>query len=471
MQLKKLFAPLVGPHSASLPFVIASAGLLTAGLAASPADAADLDGLILVSDFGLPGVRIFDPSSNTIVFDYLTEQTTIENCNSDKVSCIPIGGVYTRVGDEDFIDAAVSVYDRRPTAPKDVKYSTQIQRIKIGTTPRLIWSIKKLDFSAIPDGLSYCDPAKRGGDSKCFPQLVHSIQIMDDRPTEKKVTLVMAEMMNHRITQVTLDYNGGNTVAKVDWVLGATSPDWPDYANPNGLQIIKDIPGGPYLISTFYSDGLEQDFGSSVMAWRWVNGGWQLMWSHPEDVSAEPEKLHTPHLAEILQDPDTGKPWFVYSHSRGTATSWGTYDGYGGSFGVARFDGDITEAPTYLMDAVMYPDDPQRQTHFSRDVDWLPDGNWLMADAACESGTCPWPSRLFRVVPLIDIPASTTRPGAYAPDQSLINKVTIPEERILEEYQCGLKTLYEVQYIPSESMGTSLAGLAGQATMPCPPAQ
>ncbi|MFM7203653.1 MAG: hypothetical protein ACKO6N_22975 [Myxococcota bacterium] len=455
---------------ASFMRLLAPVVLMGSMLSPVSAQAAD-DGVILVSDFGLPGIRIFDPGTNKIVFDYLAEQTSIRGCNLDTVFCSPIGGTYTRHGNEDFIDVAMSIYDRRPQRPSNVKYSTEIQRIKIGTTPQLIWSIKNLDFSGIPDGLVYCDPNKRGGDTRCTPQLVHSIQIMDDRPADKIVTLVMAEMYNHRITQVTLDYNKNNTVAKVDWVLGKNSPDWPDNANPNGLQVLTDEPGGPYLVTTFYSDGLEQNYGSSVMAWRWVNGAWQLMWSFPEDVTSSVEKLHTPHLAEILFDPIDHTPWFVYSHSRGTAGDWGTYDEYGGSFGIARMSGGLTVRPSYMMDAVMYPDDAERQTHFSRDVDWLPDGTWLMADAACESGTCPWPSRLFKVEPLYDLPTSTTRPGAYAPDQSLINKVAIPNERIYEEYQCGLKTLYEVQFIARAEMGATLAGLRNSSTTMCPPAE
>ena len=450
--------------------VAASLALLAPVLASAPASAAYTgEGLILVSDFGIPAVRIFDPDANSIVFDYQPEKTSIEDCNSDKVFCFPIGGVYTRVGAEDFIDTAVTVYDRRPAGPKGVKSRSAIQRIKIGTTPQLIWTVKSLDFSAISNSKTYCDPKKVGGDSGCYPQLVHAIQIVDDRPQDKKVTVVMAEMSNHRITQATLDYTNNNTVARVDWVLGETSTEWPKDAYPNGVQIINNIAGGPYMINTFYQEGGAQAYAGAVIAYRWVNGAWVRMWTHPEDTTAGIDQLNTPHMGEILIDPATNTPWLVYSHSRGTAGDWGSASDLGGSFGIGRFDGGVTQQPTYLMDAVLFADDPNRETHFSRDVDWLADGTWLMADAACESGTCLWPSRVFRVQPLTGINALTSRGGYYAPDESGINKVAVPNGEVMEEYQCGLKTLFEVQFISRDQLGTSLSELASLPGTPCPP--
>lgn len=445
---------------------------LAGGLQGQAAMGYDGEGLIMVSDFGLPAIRIFDPAAGTIVFDLKVEEMTLNECNLDRVFCFPIGAEYSRVNGEDFINLALTIYDRRPQNPRDVKSKTLIQRIKIGPTPTVVWTLDKLDFSGLSDGLTYCDPSKRGGDTRCFPQLVHAIQVVKDDPSKKTVSVVMAEMNNHRISQATLNYTAGNTQGKVDWVLGEPNPEWPVSAYPNGVEVYPDLPGGPYLVATFYQDGGEQDFGGSVTAFRWVNGAWKRAWQHPQDKTSAPERLNTPHMGEILVDPQSGTPWVVYSHSRGTAGAWGTYSDYGGSFGVASFpNGDPSRQPTYLMDAVLMASDPALETHFSRDVDWLWDGSWLMSDAACESGTCTNPSRIFRVMPLTGLSGPSARGGHYMADESGINKVGVPDELILEEYQCGLKVLFESQWIRPDEMGTSLSELADSTTTLCPPWQ
>lgn len=446
--------------------------LATAGLLAqAPTVQAAPDGLILAADFGLPAIRIFDPTSQKIVWDYNFELQKNEDCTNSKVFCSNIGGVYAKVGSEDFVDTALTVFDRRPTAGRYEKMYSVVQRVKVGPTPSVVWKAKQLDFTDVPDADTYCvqtDPTRPVTDFGCLPRLVHSIQILKDDPANKTVTFVMAEMYNHRISQVTLNYTNNNTVGHVDWVLGQANPEWPIAANPNGLQYINNVAGGPYLVTTFYSASGEQSGGGMVILWRQVNGEWQEVWQHPQDLSPAVELLNTPHLGEIIFNPTTQEPWFTYSHSRGTATAWGTYDGYGGSYGVGNLGGSLTHQPLYQLDAVTYASDPNRQTHFSRDVDWLDDGTLLLADAACESGDCPWPSRIFRVKPFFGQDTLTSKPGYYAPDKSAINLVDLPQDSILEEYQCGLKVLYEIEFIPAARLGTSLSSLRGTATTLCP---
>lgn len=445
---------------------------LGVGMSDSAAQAAP-DGLMLVSDFGLPAIRIFDPGTNKIVWDYNFEAQKNENCSSDKVFCSNIGGAYAKVGSEDFVDTAMTVFDRRITAGRYEKMYSVVQRIKVGPTPGIVWKAKYLDFKDVPDASAYCVQTEPTTvtDYGCLPRLVHSIQVLKDDSANKTVTFVMAEMYNHRISQVTLNYANNNTVGHVDWVLGDANPEWPSAANPNGLQYLTNIPGGPYLVTTFYSATGEQSSGGLVMMWRQVNGEWQEVWQHPQNLTSAVELLNTPHLGKIIFDPKTQEPYFVYSHSRGTATAWGTYDGYGGSYGVGDLGGSITNQPVYQMDAITYADDPNRQTHFSRDIDWLDDGTLLLSDAACESGTCPWPSRIFRVEPFFLQDTLTSRAGYYAPDRSAINMVDIPQEAIIEEYQCGLKCLYESEFIPAGKLGTSLTSLRGTATTLCPAPQ
>jgi hypothetical protein len=236
------------------------------------------------------------------------------------------------------------------------------------------------------------------------------------------------------------------------------------------VRLITDQPGGPYLLTTFYSTD-EQSHGSPLILWRQEEGAWRPAWRFPEQVDGAISLLNTPHMGEILFDPVTGGPLVMYSHSRGTAGDWDTYEDYGGSFGLLRPGATLAERPHYVMDAVVHGDDPALETHFSRDIDFLPDGSMLLTDAACESGSCPNPSRLFRVTPYFRDAPNSSRPGNYRQDQANIERYDIPDDRVLEEIQCGFQVLFEAQWIQPAEVGRTLRAAAAKPIGSCPPPQ
>lgn len=465
------------PRGVLPPRTLAHAAILGVALALG-APARAMDGLILTADFGdAPVVRVMDPTLGNIVYDYDLTKEPSEGCDQRAIACAPLGVSHTRHGDEDFIDMALAVFGSKPKGPA-VKVYSVVQRVR-PALPRgqVVWKIKTLDFSGVPEGLVQCDPTRIDStgalaDPRCYPQLVHSIQVVDDHPADKTVSVVMAEMDTFRVTRATLDYASGGTEARVDWVLGRENPDWPRMAFVNAAQYIDDQPGGPYLLTTFYTATAEVFGGGLLMLWRWNGADWEALWRFPEDVADRDALplLNTPHMGEHLVDPISGRPWVIYSHSRGTAGDWATSTDYGGSFGVLELGASLADPPTYRMDVVLRGDDPARETQFSRDVDFLADGTLLLTDAACEDGVgCNHPARLFWVEPFFTAGAPTTQPGWYAPDERYLNRYDLPNALILDEIQCGFGVLFEAELLPTDRLGSTLRDLARQAHTPCAP--
>lgn len=471
----KTLKSVVRKEKTALPLLRTGAGLVTglmltlgSAQAVSAAPFAS-EGLIVASDFGRPArVRVMDPDRNLVVYDLDLKTLKSERCNHPMVACTPLGLQLVNYGDETYFDVSVTVIDSAARDTDPSRTYSVVQRIRPTTPATVMWTLKSLDFSAIPDGTSYCNTSTSNGSRGCRLRLTHAIQILQDKPDQKKVSVIMADMDNMRVLQATLDYTNGNTVGKVDWVLGTTHPDWPDLAAPNGVQYLPDLPGGPYLMTSFYTVTATPHAGGRQILWKWTSTGWQLAWRFPE-LDDGSGWLNSPHMGEFLKNPLTGKVQALYSHSRGLANAWGTYEDWGGTFGVLELGATPADPPRYLFDVRLFPADPAAEVHFSRDQDYLDDGTLLLTDAACENAQdCPWESVLYRIRPTVLSAASTGKSGNYTPELNNLQFVDVPETDILAEYRCGFGVLFEAEWIPAAKVGKSLRDAATKATTPCP---
>jgi len=457
--------------SAYLSGCMVIAGLLLA----EGAQAASTPQSLIVTANAMNGerVRIFDPNTNKIVYDLNLQNETMEDCHLSKVFCGPIGAIHTLIQGEDYLDMAVYVNDRRQGSSAVDELHSVIVRARPTSPTEVVWKLKELDFSDIPQMADLCYRAPGSPfsttDPKCAMRMVHTLQIVDDQPDIKQVTVVVSDLIGEKVLQATLDYTNGNQVGHVDWILNGIHSDWPLKGSPNSAQYIPDAPGGPYLLVTYYTEQPDPYGAGGLILWQWNGSGWDYAWAFPDPESGALPYINTPHMGEYLVDPVSGQGWIYYSHSRGLAGDWGSYTQLGGSFGRLALGPTLADPPTYQFDAVLNHSDPQQMTHFSRDIDFLSDGTMLLTDAGCEnSAACYYQSRIYHVKPFGAWQSASTRPGNYAKDFTGINVMDVPASSILHEYQCGLYVLFESQWLPASEIGSTLRAAASTAKTPCP---
>jgi hypothetical protein len=447
--------------------------------ALSAADTIPSGSVFMASDYGAPPqLMFFDPVRRRIVYQLQLEAMPEERCDEPLVACAPLGVHHQVIDGDDYVDFAYLVVNERPDAPQ-VSYYSVVQRVRPVRPAETIWKLRTLDWSDIPEKEQYCvdDPEGQRTDPGCLLQLVHAIRIVEDLPDEHRVTLILADLDNLRVLQVTLDYNDGNTVGHVDWVLGRMNPDWPDNANVNGLDYIPDAPGGPYLLTTFYTSSSDHPASGRLTMWQWTDDDWQLAWRFPDQVNGQDGYLNTPHMGEYFQDPSTGRAWILYNHSRGDANDWGTYTDPRATFGVLIPGPTLADPPVYMMDARLYVG-TSFESHFSRDTDMMPDGSLLLYDSGCENpwgfyGTsykCPFPGRIFHVTSYLREQSLPSRPGDYTPDLSNLNLYDVPRSQTLGIYECGLSTFFEGELLTPAHLGQTLSAAVRSSRTPCPPA-
>lgn len=420
-------------------------------------------------------VRIMDPNTMRIVYDFDLRKAAFEGCETQQLFCGPIGAEHKLINGDDVLDVAVYQSDGTPNATKIENLHSMITRIKPTRSLQVLWTMKSLDWSDIPALAELCtmapDAPFEETDTKCAMVMVHKFQVVEDRPQDQQVTVVMADLLGEKVIQATLNYAGGNTKAHVDWILNGLNPDWPEKGSPNTVQYIPDMPGGPYLLVTYYTEVPQPYGGGGIVMWQWTGQGWTQAWSFPEPGSSDLPYLNTPHMATYQEDPTTGAGWITYNHSRALAGDWGSYTQLGGSFGLLQPGPTLADPPSYVADLVLHRDDPKNMTHFSRDFDILEDGSWLLTDSGCEnSALCTNTARVFRVRPFELAASSVTRSGSYAQDLSRINVVDIPDSQVEAELQCGFYILFESQWLKTEALGPTLLSAAASATTPCPKA-
>lgn len=463
--------------SSMLSFRMGMVSLLALGVGSPWAEAAPgyvPESLLLTSQsMNSEVVRIMDPNTMKIVYDFDLRKDSFEGCDTQELFCGPIGAEHRLVNGDDVLDVAVYMSNASPNATKVENLHSVITRIRPVKPAQVIWTLKSLDWSDIPELAELCamapDAPFEDTDVKCAMIMVHKVQVVDDRPDDQSVTVMMADLLGEKILQVTLDYAGGNTRGHVDWILNGLNPSWPLKGSPNTVQYIPDMPGGPYLLATYYTE-VPQPYGAGgLVMWQWNGRGWNHAWSFPEPGSSDLPYLNTPHMALYQEDPLTGQGWITYNHSRALAGDWGSYTQLGGSYGWLEPGPTLADPPTYVGDMVVHRADARNMTHFSRDFDILPDGTWLLTDSGCENPAfCTNTARVFRVNPFT-LPSSVSgKSGAYAPDFSRLNVVDIPDAQVEQELQCGFYILFESQWLESDAVGPTLRNAAATTTTPCP---
>ncbi len=449
----------------------------TWGLAgvAPVARAEALDGLLAVSDYTPPAkVRFLDPESGAIAFDYRVEREGPLVCQKPEVVCWTLGFRHVTYHDNDYLDIAITVSDPPAGNLADMTYSI-IQRIRLTHPAQEVWHMRFLDFSGVEDGSAYCVESPEGEegyktDPRCQIAFTHGFRVIDDRPDENTVTMVVADTLHRRVVQATLDYTEGNTVGRVDWVLGATNPSWPKMALPNAVQMIDEGADGRYLLVTFYSASLRPLGGGMLQMYRWEDEEWREMWRFPDPSAGEDPYLNTPHGGKLITDPVTGERRIWYSHSRGLATDWREMnpEGFGATYGMLIPGQSLSEPPTYVFDAAPFLDDPDDAITFSRDEIYLPDGTMLLADSACET-FCRYTPRIVRTTRFASgAVTALDKSGRYTQDHGELNLIAIPDEAILDTYECGFHGIFEVEWLPSETLGTQLRSARTRPKRSCP---
>ncbi len=460
----------------ALGMVLCLSGAMGFVVLAGTASASELDGLVMVSDYVMPSkVRIFDPARSTIVFDYRLEKEGPEPCTAPEATCAALGIHHLTLQDQDYLDVAVTVIDPLKGNLADGFYSI-IQRVRLVHPVQEVWRLRELDFSDVPDGDVYCVRPPEGAegeyrsDPRCQLAFNHAFRVVDDRPSEKRVTLIVADTLNERVEQVTLDYSNGSHTGHVDWVLGEAHPAWPPMGVPNGVQYIDDGPDGRFLLITFYTTTWYPLGGGFLMMLKWENGDWVEAWRFPDPNDGRQPYLNTPHMGEVVVDPTTGERRIWYSHSRGLATDWREMipAGFGATYGMLIPGPTLADPPTYVFDAAPFLDDPERALTFSRDQSYLPDGTMLLADSACET-MCSYTPRIYRTLRFdLDATTATDRTGCYTTDHSELNLIPIPDDMILDTYECGFHGIFEANWLDADSLGTQLRNARAGARLPCP---
>ncbi len=433
---------------------------------------AEQGGLIAVSDYVPPSkVRVFDPSSGMVVFDYLLRRDGPAVCRQEDVVCGQLGFHHLTYRGTDYLDTALTVIDPLAGNLADGFYSI-IQRVRMVHPVQEVWRLRNLDFSQVVHGDYYCreaaDPEAARTDPRCQIAFSHAFQVVDDRPEDQVVTLVVADTMNQRVVQVTLDYAEGNTVGRVDWVLGRLNPAWHPMGVPNAVQVI-DEPDGRYLLVTLYSTCFRPLGSGMIQMFRWEDGDWHEMWRFPDPDAGDQPYLNTPHRGKLLTDPLTGERRIWYSHSRGLADDWHEMiaSGLGATWGMLIPGETLADPPVYALDAAPFLDGDEQPVTFSRDQAYLPDGTIVLADSACES-LCRYRPRILRVGrSLQNVPPDPEKTGCYTYDHEELNLVEIPDSAVLDTYQCGIHGIFEVEWLTDEELGTQLK--AAQPVMRCPP--
>lgn len=431
----------------------------------------EVAGLLLTGEFNR--IRIVDQEQRNIVFNYTPNHDNSHSiCGDPLVECFVFGSQYVNHDGDDYIDSAwIAISPGKPLNP------SFIERIRPTEPPQVIWRIETLNFENLPNAKRYCTESSdntcgQNRDRSCSLIQVHAIRAINDRPADKIVSVVIADFSNLRVMQVTLDYHNDNRCATVDWILGMENPDWPTVGMVNGVQYIDNQPGGPYLLTTFYNTTANEFGGGLLMMWQWNGVGWDLAWKFPQSDGFLPTYLNTPHMGEFLSDPVTGEDWVFYSHSRGNSADWRVEDkSFGGTYGVLQPGRTPADPPAYLGDWVTYLGDPERQTHYSRDVDILEDGSLLLIDAGCEGNVAGCPEgRVFHTKPFQYGQLPSEKDGNYTPDKSQLNILPIPAEEIEDVYTCGYLPLFEAEWISWHQMGATLKqAVQKEVTRPCPP--
>ena len=315
------------------------------------------------------------------------------------------------------------------------------------------WVVDAIDFSShfglgdpcTWDAADTCSPSPKGdevNDWQCRLYETHDVQVVEE--DSSNITMWVADSKNARLLKLELDKT--SRCATVLEIVSARHPDWDIYITPNSFQIWQEQ-GADVLLVTFKSTNPDADFTQDggtfrgkVAQFRKRGDEWEQDWEFPPESVTGESFVNSPHgvVRTTISD---GSTWVLFAHSLSLGSDFGV--GAGGTIGALKIDNG---EPTYMFDATP---DAAFEWQYTRDIEALSDGNFLVADAGCTSGLeCENETGLFVVdLNLLEAtPPPKGSDGVYEEGRGRLN--IQPVEIIAGPFFSDTSMIYSVEEVP-----------------------
>lgn len=409
-------------------------------------------GVATVSDTGGGRMSIVRLSDSALLWDFKLNDDMPDRCGPTR-PC-QVHELERRViEDDDHLDIAISI------APDN--YS-ELHRLKLRSPAKPVWSLKDLDFSKVVQesrcnqppqstcASSQLPPGSYSMPWECRMWFVHAFEVLEDRPDEQKISMMIADH-HGRLVSATLDYANGNTCAVVDQVINSNTPGWDESCQPNEIQMI-DEPDGRYMLVTCRNIANIDGMGRLVMFKQsqvGSTGRWEYQWMYPDPASSSAPFLNTPHHGRLDQEAD-GSYVLRYAHTRGQGTGWGK--GSEGTLGFATLT-HPSLPPDYLTDYTWTPSAEQRGFQLVKSLNPMPGNAWMVADGGEASINVPGTTGFY----VLGVGAGVLdqRSGAWSSEHTMQQLLELPGPP-LATVNCAWTMLYSAAWEGRESLGRYL---------------
>jgi hypothetical protein len=202
-----------------------------------------------------------------------------------------------------------------------------------------------------------------------------------------------------------------------------------------------------------------------ITLWAPGEENWELEWEHPVRDDKFASFLNAPHNADWLTDSD-GRNYVIYGHSNGAGKNfedetWTADEDHLGSMGVLRME---ESGPDYLGEFIL----DIGELGFTRDVDRLSDGSWIVTDSGCKGEIgCPKESGIRHVEFPISGLESTGQDGRF--HATGLSQTFLQANELESHWEsprlCELAAAYEAD--PITELGTGLSARLGAGESSC----
>jgi len=417
------------------------------------------DGVMLVSDINGPRISVIRMSDGANIWEYNLFDHHPSQCDPTRDEpCLAWYAEHVVWDDRDYVDFLMN------TNFEEMPHMASIHRVALDAPEETVFSMDGLDFS----GLEYagctstseltCNQADAATlDEPCSLRFSHSMIRIADDPAAKTASFIVADTLNFRVLQVSLDYSEGGRCGTVDWVLDGSTPGFESTCPANSVQLLENG-GERYLLVTcrnlFWSAGKGQ-----IELFREDPTGeaspWALVWRYPEpDDFEEDAYVNAPHHGRLFELGD-GSFQLEYAHSDGLGDDWG--EGDRGTIGEAYL-ATLESPPDYGVDEWIGPSLDEPLLGFLRSVELLPGGERLVADSLTFIST---PGALEGVVYLLEpgSPVDSARGGYWREDFSQ-QELREVGDQILRSYRCHWTELFVALWLDPDDWGSTLRSLS-----------
>ena len=443
----------------------------------------------VLSDSGNERVVYVALASRTLLYSLELPALHPDDCGTeyggtapDNATCLPFQTDPEVVTDETGPhDEVVVEYDRQ--AKDDFFERSAIERVRLGTTPEVVWRLDALDFltnyadrTDICAQANPCDPV--GVDPgepleaalRCRLAHAHDFDILAEDTAS--VDLLIADTSNERVLSVHLDK--ATTCGVVTDVMDdSTTPGWVRGRTPNDVDAVPLDNGDTGVLVTFRAsnpDTVPDGGDGNGFAMLYVPGmlGWDQAWTFPASGF-----LNSPHDTSIVTSA-SGARFLVGAHSDGNGqhlqADWLQTTDSLGSISVAALP-DLLAPPDYRYDVVIAPsdDDPGigflRSAHpYRTGVDGPGDESaatdWILADSGCmsEQAGCPHTPSIRAIQFDLDDPLDSDASGAFEPGRA--GQTFLSALPTGDPLDCGFAVPYVVDLIWHAGDGIPATGEA-----------